>query len=204
MSFFNRSKYPAHIADEPTVGQQAALFAWEIFKVVVISLAIIIPVRYYLFKPFYVKGASMEPNFHDHQYLIIDEITYRFNLPQRGEAVVFNSPYEKGQYFIKRVIGLPGERVKVANGFVTIYNTEYPEGVFLDETYLPEGLLTNGDIEVQLNADEYYVLGDNRTASLDSRTFGPINRSVIVGRTFFRGWPLDKVGVVTNQIDYNL
>src|SRR3989344_434251 len=103
MSFFRRSRY-SHLEDQVSVGKQALIFGWEIFKVVVISLAIIVPIRYFLIKPFYVKGASMEPNFHDYEYLIIDEITYRFGEPQRGEVVVFRYPRDPRQFFIKRVV----------------------------------------------------------------------------------------------------
>ena len=113
-------------------------FIWETIKVIVISLAIIIPIRYFLIQPFYVKGASMEPNFHDHEYLIIDEISYRLNDPQRGDVVVFRYPNEPSQYFIKRIIGLPGETVQVEDGQITIINNYMPQGFILNESsYLP-------------------------------------------------------------------
>src|SRR3989338_3890002 len=119
MKLFKKDKYPKHLVEqELTAGQHVLVFTWEIFKVVVISLAIIIPVRYFLIKPFYVKGASMEPNFHDYEYLIIDELTYRFNEPQRGDVVVFRYPLDRGQFFIKRVVGLPGETITIGNGQV--------------------------------------------------------------------------------------
>src|SRR3989344_294895 len=111
MSLFHRA--PRHLADELTFRQQLLVFSWEIIKVVVISLAIIVPVRYFLIKPFYVKGASMEPNFYDHEYLIIDEISYRFAEPARGDIVVFRYPNDERQYFIKRIIGLPTETVRI-------------------------------------------------------------------------------------------
>src|SRR5665811_1655226 len=98
------------------------LFVWEIVKVVSISLAIILPVRYYLIQPFYVKGASMEPNFHDQEYLIVDEISYRFKAPERGQVIVFRYPRNPQEYFIKRVIGLPNEDVQIRDGQVVIYN----------------------------------------------------------------------------------
>src|SRR3989344_1293745 len=110
MNIFKKNRY-AHLEDNLTFTQQVGIFFWEIFKVVVISLVIIIPIRYFLIKPFYVKGASMEPNFHDYEYLIIDEISYRFNQPARGEVVVFKYPFDQSQFFIKRIIGMPGETV---------------------------------------------------------------------------------------------
>jgi signal peptidase I len=166
----------------------------EFFKVVLISLLIILPIRYFIIQPFYVKGASMEPNFHDHEYLIIDEISYRFNEPERGDIVVFRYPLNPKEYFIKRVIALPGESVAVIDGDIVIYNDEYPSGFVLDESiYLGEGIRTysNDEEPRQLESDEYFVMGDNRHASKDSRTFGPVNESFIVGKVFLRAWPFD-------------
>lgn len=172
-------------------------FIFEVFKVVIISLAIIIPVRYFLIQPFYVKGASMEPSFYDHEYLIIDEITYRFREPERGEIVVFKYPKRPSEYYIKRVIGLPGETVEISDGSVFVYTADTNRKVQLEEQYLPEGIdtINNGDYnKVTLGADEYFVLGDNRNHSKDSRSFGAVKDSFIVGRVLFRGWPLDRLG----------
>jgi signal peptidase I len=159
-------------------------------RVAIISLAIILPVRYFLIQPFYVKGASMEPNFYDHEYLIIDEISYRFNEPQRGDIVVFKYPKDIKQYFIKRVIGLPGDKVKIQD------NAVYVNGNKLEETYLLTGTETvlpvRGYGEVILGEDEYFLLGDNRGQSLDSRIFGLVRKDLIVGRTWIRGWPFSR------------
>jgi signal peptidase I len=173
------------------------IFIWEIVKVVSISLAIILPVRYYLIQPFYVKGASMQPNFHDHEYLIVDEISYRFKAPERGEVIVFRYPKNPQEYFIKRIIGLPNEEVLITEGKVVIFNDENKNGKILEEEYLEENLNTynNNEIKVQLSEDEYFVLGDNRSASKDSRSFGPVNKSFITGKILFRGWPLDNITV---------
>ncbi len=171
------------------------LFIWEITKVVCISLAIILPVRYYLIQPFYVKGASMEPNFHDHEYLIIDEISYRFNTPIRGQVIVFRYPRNPQEYFIKRIVGLPGEELQIKDGQISIFNNEYPEGLALTEKYLSIDLITYGQNEekITIGPDEYFVLGDNRNASKDSRSFGPVNKSFITGKVLFRGWPLNEI-----------
>lgn len=173
------------------------IFVWEITKVVCISLAIIIPVRYYLIQPFYVKGASMEPNFHDHEYLIIDEISYRINPPVRGQVVVFRYPRNPQEYFIKRIIGLPGEEIAIKNGQVIIYNKEYPDGFTLGEKYLSDGVLTENQKEekISIPENEYFVLGDNRGASKDSRYFGSVDKSFITGKVLFRGWPLNEITV---------
>jgi signal peptidase I len=173
------------------------LYILELIKVVAISLAIIIPVRYYLIQPFYVKGASMEPNFYDKEYLIIDEISYRFHEPARGDIIVFKYPRNPEEYFIKRVIGLPGERVQIKDGYAYIYNQKNPFGMKLEESYLPSTDRTYGLNEdmITLGASEYYVLGDNRNASKDSRSFGPVDKSLITGRVLLRGWPFDRVNV---------
>jgi signal peptidase I, bacterial type len=173
-------------------------FTWELVKVVVISLVIIIPVRYFLIQPFYVKGASMEPNFQDNQYLIIDELSYRFHQPARGDIVVFRYPKDPQEYFIKRVIGLPGEKVEIKDGGVYIYNQEFKDGAALEEKYLSSDVKSyaNGGTEsVTLGAHEYYMMGDNRTESKDSRSFGPVDISFFIGRVMFRGWPLNKITV---------
>lgn len=170
-------------------------FTFELIKIVVISLVIIIPVRYFLIQPFYVKGASMEPNFYDHEYLIIDEISYRFNDPERGDIIVFRYPRNPQEYFIKRIIGLPGEEVQIKENQAYIYNDEHPEGIVLKEPYLTIGVKTYSLSEdiISLENDEYFVLGDNRNSSKDSRSFGPVNRSFITGRVLFRGWPLSRI-----------
>jgi len=171
---------------------------FEFLKIVVISLVIILPIRYFIIQPFYVKGASMEPTFHDHQYLIIDEIGYRFNAPKRGDIVVFRYPQNPQEYFIKRVIGLPGERVEIRDGNIYLYNDQYPEGFVLDESaYLADNIKTYDLSEeiVTLRAGEYFVLGDNRNASKDSRSFGAVNESFLTGRVMFRGWPFNQITV---------
>ncbi len=191
----------------PTVGKTPSFlakaweFASELLHVVAISLAIIIPVRMFLIQPFYVKGASMEPNFHDHEYLIIDEISYRFDEPSRGDIVVFRYPNDPSQFFIKRVIGLPGERIQISNGHIRIFGEQQPDGQQLDESkYLDSGIFTSGDRDIQLGTDEYYLLGDNRSSSLDSRAFGAVPRDFLIGRVWLRGWPPEKIDVFGEQV----
>src|SRR3989338_6830577 len=105
--------------------RETSAFVWETVKVIIISLAIIIPIRYYLVQPFFVKGASMENNLHDGDYLLIDEISYRFNKPERGDIIVFRYPENHSQFFIKRIIGLPDETVEIKGNKIIIYNNEF-------------------------------------------------------------------------------
>jgi len=168
-------------------------FIWEILKIVVISLAIIIPIRYFLIQPFFVKGASMEPTYLDGDYLIVDEISYRFEAPQRGEVIIFRYPLDPSQFFIKRIIGLPGEHVSVADDKVFINDKP------LDETKYLGGVNTAGNIEVTLKDNEYFVLGDNRNASSDSRKWGEVDKKFIIGRAWLRAWPFNRLGTLLNK-----
>lgn len=172
------------------------IFVFELVKVVVVSLVIIIPIRYFLIQPFYVKGASMEPNFYDHEYLIIDEISYRFGELKRGEVIVFRYPRNPQEYFIKRVVGLPGEKIQIKDGSVYIFNKEHAEGIVLEEPYLAAGVKTYNTMEgiIALKENEFFVLGDNRNSSKDSRSFGAVERSFVIGRVMLRGWPFDRAG----------
>ncbi len=177
----------------------AALFLLEFIKLAVVAGVTIFLVRYFLFKPFYVKGASMEPNFREHEYLIIDELTYRFREPQRGDVIVFKYPENPKEYFLKRIVGLPGETIKIMEGQVIIYNKNFPEGKVISEPYLPDDLKTVGERVAVLSDEQYFVLGDNRFNSHDSRGFGPIERELVVGRAWFRGWPFSRLQLLENQ-----
>ena len=168
----------------------AGLFFLELIKIVILAGVTIGLVRFFLFKPFYVRGQSMEPNFHEKDYLIIDELSYRMREPERGEVVVFKAPNASKDYYLKRIVGLPGERVKISDDKIIIYNDEFPQGTVLPETYLEK--TTYGDVDQTLGTEEYFVLGDNRGASYDSRRFGPIKKSGIVGRAWLRGWPFTR------------
>lgn len=163
-------------------------FFSEIIEVVILALIIVFPIRYFLFQPFIVKGQSMEPNFEDGDYLIIDEISFRFREPKRGEVVVFKSPQNLSQRYIKRIIGLPGETVEIEDGKIIIFNQDGSK--ILNETeYLSPQTKTPGNLRISLKANEYFVLGDNRWASFDSRNWGPLPKKNIIGRVYLRAWP---------------
>jgi signal peptidase I len=184
--------------------REVGSFLLDVVKVAVVSIIVIFPTRYFLIQPFFVQGASMEPNFFESEYLIVDEISYRFGTPQRGDTIVFHPPQRPDEFYIKRVIGLPNESVVLRGGHVTIVNAEHPQGMELNESaYLPEGTVTRATTALlpegtplRLGANEYFVLGDNRGNSQDSRAFGPLDRSHIVGRAWLRGWPLARAGSV--------
>lgn len=182
------------LPDSPKL--QGLAFIWETVKIVVISLAIIIPIRYFLVQPFFVKGASMEPNFEDGDYILIDEISYRFKDPERGDVVVFRFPEDRSQFFIKRVIGLPNETIEIKDDKIIVYNIKNPQGFVLPENYLDKDQHTMGRMRIKLDPDEYFVMGDNRLRSSDSRRWGALNRSLITGKVFFRAWPIRELGTI--------
>ncbi|MBI4262051.1 signal peptidase I [Candidatus Uhrbacteria bacterium] len=202
-SFFLPKAQPEAENPEPVTKAEGTLdFLWELMKVVIISLAIILPVRYFLVQPFYVNGASMEPTYFESDYLIVDELSYRFEEPERGTVIIFkcSSPAcgaSRGSHLIKRVVGLPGEHLELRRGLLFIQNAARPEGFYLDERpYLTRGIYEHDVVSVDLGSDEYFVMGDNRCVSFASEDFGPIKRSWIVGRAWIRGWPFTKAGFI--------
>ncbi len=200
MMSFDENNPPAG-GDHPKKAEVFS-FLWEVVKIVTISLAIILPVRYYLVQPFFVKGASMEPSFEDGDYILVDELSYEFNEPSRGDVVIFRYPLDPSQFFIKRVIGLPGETVEIKDNKVIIYNQTSPNGSVLKESYLEKTQQTLGNLRMKLESDEYFVLGDNRFQSSDSRRWGPLDRKLITGRAFVRPWPLPRATKFP-QVQYN-
>lgn len=165
----------------------------EIFEIAVIAIAAVFLVRTFLVQPFLVSGTSMSPTFSNGDYVLVDELTYRIRPPERGEVVVFHDPLDYGTYFIKRVIGLPNERVTITSDTVTVYNTSHPQGFTLDESYLPQDTITSGNETYSLSSSTYLLLGDNRPMSYDSRSWGPLPAKNIVGLVRIRLWPLDAV-----------
>lgn len=175
-------------------------FLIEILKFTVMALVIVIPVRLYVAQPFIVSGSSMDPTFYDGEYLIVDELSYRFSAPERGDVIIFRYPLEPKKFYIKRLIGLPGETVQITNGVVTITKPT-GESFVLDQPYVK---LTRNDSENRtLGADEYFVMGDNRAASSDSRSWGPINRKHIVGKAFLRLFPVTDISVFPGEVTYD-
>lgn len=199
----NKESINHQLTTDPPFYKKAINFIWDVIKIIVVSLVIIIPIRIYVIQPFIVEGASMSPNFKHGQYLIIDEISYRFSPPQRGDVVIFHPPSDNITYYIKRVIGLPGETVELRESHIYIYNDEYPNGFRLNETnYLTKSRITQKGKTI-LKADEYYLIGDNRDNSLDSRRFGPVNITDIKGKVFVRAFPFSEFNFFERP-EYNI
>jgi signal peptidase I len=200
MGFFGNKNQNS--SQEGSVAASSALFLWDLIKILALALAIIVPFRMFIAEPFVVSGSSMLPNFHDGDYLIVDRLTYRRQDPQRGDVIVLKFPRDPRQYFIKRIIGLPGEKVELENGYVVIYNKENPEGFRLREPYLSSQAQTIGRTgPVTLGDTQYYVLGDNRTGSSDSRVWGILPEENIVGRAWLRVFPVNNFSLVEHE-DY--
>jgi len=171
----------------------------EIIRFSVIALLIVVPIRMFIAQPFIVSGASMAETFHTGEYLIVDQLTYHFENPSRGDVVIFRYPRDPSKYFIKRVIGVPGDTVVIENSTVTIINEANPEGIVLDEPYI-RSMRSTGKMEETLGEREYFVMGDNRDESSDSRMWGVLQEERIIGRAFLRLFPFSTVGVLPGAL----
>lgn len=154
-----------------------------------VAVVAVLLCRHFVFNPYSISGTSMSPSFHDGDYVFVDQLTTRFRAPERGEVVVFHGPTVEGEDLVKRIVGLPGERIVIKDGKVVVFNAEHPDGMPLEESYLSSGEYTAGAADVALKAGEYFVLGDNRPVSFDSRSWGPLDGARIVGRVLVRIWP---------------
>ncbi len=166
---------------------------------VIVLLGLVLVIRFFVAAPYIVSGSSMEPNFQDWNYLIVDRLSYDFSQPQRGDVIVLNMPEDTSRALIKRVIGLPGDTVELSgpNPTVTIVNRQYPQGFTLKEPYIsPENYGGATDMKVTLGPDQYFALGDNRKVSADSRLWGILPRSDIVGRVLLRLYPPGEIGIL--------
>lgn len=174
------------------------MFGYALF-----ALGLALVVRLFIATPFIVSGSSMEHTFENFDYLIIDRVSYRIAEPQRGDVVVFGLPQETSRDLIKRIIGLPGETVRLENGTVTIINAAHPEGFTLSEPYLsPENRGGAGDMTVSMGPDQFFVLGDNRRVSADSRLWGTLPRADIVGRVLVRLYPFSHLSLLPGEARY--
>lgn len=168
---------------------------WEWVKVITVALLISLPIRYFVAEPFIVNGASMDPTFSTGQFLIVDRVTYHFEKPGRGDVIIFEYPNNPSVYYIKRIVGLPGETIKIKDGHVSIANEANPKGFRLDETYVIPSHTSYENLETTLSPTQYFVMGDNRGASSDSRVWGPLEEKFIVGRPIIRLLPFTAISI---------
>ncbi len=173
-------------------------FIKELLSYAIIALVVVVPIRLWIAQPFIVNGSSMDTTFADGEYLIVDEISYRFHAPERGDVLIFKYPQDPSKYFIKRLIGLPSETVIIKNDTVTIKNALNPNGVVLSEPYIHSR--TFGNVTTTLGPDEYFVMGDNRIVSSDSRVWGPLPKDDLIGRPVARLLPLSRVNFFPGDV----
>jgi signal peptidase I len=191
MSLFSRTPAP-HVLDTPAdavaIPPQSEHPIIDIIRFVLVALIIVIPIRMFIAQPFIVSGASMENTFESGEYLIVDQVSYKFHEPNRGDVIIFRYPKDPSKFFIKRVIGLPGDTVTIDGSTVTITNESSPTGFVLDEPYIKS--MVNGTNLIETLGDrEYFVMGDNRDQSSDSRVWGVLQEERIVGRAYLRLFP---------------
>jgi signal peptidase I len=169
---------------------------FDLLKTIVFVIVLAFLIRFFIFQPFVVQGISMEPTLHNSEYLIVDRLSYRFSEPHRGDVVVFPAPDNSKVDYIKRIIGLPGEEVKITDNHVYINN------ILIDEKYLPNDfktLVNNKEGEALdkiVGPNELFVMGDNRENSYDSRFFGVIKKDSVVGKAWLILFPFKNLGKV--------
>jgi len=184
-----------------SIFRRIGVFILDIIETLVMALAVFVIVYLFLFQPHQVRGSSMYPNFHDGEYILTDKFSYRLGLPKRGDVIVFRAPRNEEYDYIKRIIGLPGDSIQLENGQVFV-NSQ-----ILDEYYLPKDFVTSAGAFIKLGQavtvpnDQYFVLGDNRSHSSDSREWGFVPKENIIGKAWFRYWPPDRFGAI-QKIEY--
>lgn len=195
-----QSNQPAPVQERKPFFQTP--FGKVIETILYIASAILLAaiIQLLIIRPFIVSGTSMDPVVKNGQYLIIDEVTYRFHTPQRGDVIVFKAPPEPTKYYIKRVIGLPGDTVKITEGLITIINKDHPKGFTLNEPYITHLSTDSGTYTVPQN--EYFVMGDNRSGSYDSRAWGFLPAANISGRALVRLLPVNTASVLPGKEHY--
>ncbi|PJE63928.1 signal peptidase I [Candidatus Roizmanbacteria bacterium CG10_big_fil_rev_8_21_14_0_10_45_7] len=173
----------------------------DFLETIVVSLAIFAVVYIFLFQPHQVDGQSMEPNFHHREYILTDKISYRIHNPSRGDVIVFHSPQDERVDFIKRIIGIPGDLINISGGHVYLNGTQLLEQYINNPGHVLPGKFLHEGAEIEVPTSQYFVMGDNRNHSSDSREWGLITAGEIVGRAFFRYWPLSEFGLVPTAED---
>lgn len=193
---------PENSSDAEIVKKPEGFFT-ETVRFAIIALCIVFVVRLFVAQPFIVSGASMEETFLTGEYLIVDQISYRFEEPARGDVIIFKYPKDPSKFFIKRIIGLPGDTVRISGDTVSITNDAHPDGTILEEPYVAS-MRENGLSSVTLGDEEYFVMGDNRDASSDSRVWGTLPRENIIGRAYVRLFPLSRMDFLPGVHETNI
>ncbi|MDE2399700.1 MAG: signal peptidase I [Patescibacteria group bacterium] len=170
---------------------------WELVRFIIIALIIVIPIRVYVIEPFVVSGSSMFPTFKNGDYLIVDKVSYELGSPKRDDVVVFRYPNDQTKFFIKRIIGLPNETVDIKGSVITITNAQHKDGFQLNEPFVKDP--SDNNTHFVLKSDEYFVMGDNRNASSDSRFWGAVKSNLLIGKAFLRLLPLTDISVMPGQ-----
>jgi signal peptidase I len=194
-----QSKKLEQLKSEPkkeSVGQTII----DLVRFAIIALIFVLPIRIFIAEPFVVSGSSMHPTFEDKNYLIVDKLSYQFQEPQRQDVIVFKYPNNPKRFYIKRIIGLPNETIEIDGKIVTIKNKEHKDGFTIAEPYVQN--TSNDSLSLVLKEGEYFVMGDNRSASSDSRSWGVLNRNLISGKAYLRLLPFSKIDLLPG--DYKL
>jgi signal peptidase I len=168
------------------------------WRFIAILFMILIPLRLFVAEPFLVYGSSMEPNFDTGDYLIVDEISYKMSEPKRGDVIVLRPPQDESRHFIKRIVGLPNETIIVNGSLVTIYNKEHPDGFVVNEPYVE--FQSDKTAKFTLGPTEYFVMGDNRAVSYDSRSWGPLPFDHIKGKAVARLYPFKAISILPGSL----
>jgi signal peptidase I len=189
--------------DEPNNDKFSFLeFIWDLIKTAVVVLIIAFGIKYFVVQPFIVDGSSMLPNFENNEYLLVEKISYHFKEPSRGDVIVFHPPGQADENYIKRVIGLPNETVEIKDNKIYIFNSDHPSGVEISEPFIPSDFQTlteQKDTKYKVGPDEFFVLGDNREHSSDSREWGLLPKGNIIGKSWLNIYPFKDFGLVKHQ-----
>ncbi len=178
---------------DKALGDEPLLNWWKMVRAFDLILIIGLFFRFFIIQPFIVDGPSMEPNFYDKEAILVDKVSWRVRPPARGEVVIFKAPPQPNEDYIKRIVGLPGETVAIEEGKILVNNKE------LSEVYLPSnGISTDEYVQKTLGPGEYFVMGDNRPHSSDSRDWGAVPQKNLVGRALVIVFPLEKIGIIHN------
>lgn len=173
---------------------------WEIVKFFALAAIIVLPIRTFIAQPFIVSGGSMDPTFESGQYIIVDELSYRLGKPQRGDVVILKYPRDPSKFFIKRIVGMPNETIEIIDGIVTIKNDTNPKGFQLVEPYIE--FEKHDSITQKLGREEYFVMGDNRAKSSDSRAWGSVPEKLVIGKAFLRLLPIASAEILPGSYEH--